>query len=87
MQISENHMMSPFCACVLQQSAATLAGNRGHCEPASVGSLGVAGLCGWCDGAGLVSDMCAPRRGGFGWGTVGNAMAGGDAGDAYGGVL
>ena len=37
MQISENHMMSPFCACVLQQSAATLAGNRGLSEPASVG--------------------------------------------------
>ena len=29
MQISENHKMSPFFACVLQQSAATLAGNRG----------------------------------------------------------
>ena len=36
MQISENHMMSPFCACVLQQSAATLAGSRGLSEPASV---------------------------------------------------
>ena len=35
MQISENHMMSPFCACVLQQSVATLAGNRGLSEPAS----------------------------------------------------
>ena len=37
MQISENQMMSPFCACVLQQSAATLAGNRGLSEPASTG--------------------------------------------------
>ena len=35
MQISENHIMSSFCACVLQQSAATLAGNRGLSEPAS----------------------------------------------------
>ena len=35
MQISENHMMSPFCACVLQQSAATLAGDRSLSEPAS----------------------------------------------------
>ena len=39
MQISENQMMSPFCACVLQQSAATLAGNRGLSEPASHPSL------------------------------------------------
>ena len=45
MQISENHMMSPFCACVLQQSAATLAGNRGLSEPASqLGSPGISGI-------------------------------------------
>ena len=39
MQISENHKTSPFCACVLQQSAATFAGNRGLSEPASPPSL------------------------------------------------
>ena len=41
-----------------------------------VGSAGVAGLCG--------CRVCARRRrGGLGWGTVGDAMAGGDARDAY----
>ena len=45
-----------------------------------VGSAGVAGLCG--------CGVCVRRRrGGMGWGTVGDAMGGGDAGDAYGGVL
>ena len=40
-----------------------------------VGSVGVAGLCG--------CRVCVHRRrGGFGWGTVGDAMGGGDAGDA-----
>ena len=43
-----------------------------------VDSVGVAGLCG--------CRVCVRRRrGGFGWGTVGDAMGGGDAGDAYGG--
>ena len=41
-----------------------------------VGSVGVAGLCG--------CRVCVRRRrGGLGWGTVGDAMGGGDAGDAY----
>ena len=45
-------------------------------------SVGVAGFCG-SDGAGC--RVCVRRRrGGFGWGTVGDAMGGGDAGDAYG---
>ena len=45
-----------------------------------VGSVGVAGFCG--------CRACVRRRhGGLGWGTVGDAMGGGDAGDAYGGVL
>ena len=34
MQIFKNHEMSPSCACVLQQSAASLAGNRGLLQPA-----------------------------------------------------
>ena len=43
-----------------------------------VGSVGVAGLCG--------CRVCVRRRrGGLGWGTVGDAMGGGDAFDAYGG--
>ena len=43
-----------------------------------VGSVGVAGLCG--------CRVCVRRRrGGLGWGTVGDAMGGGDAGDAHGG--
>ena len=43
-----------------------------------VGSVGVAGLCG--------CRVCVRRRrGGSGWGSVGDAMGGGDAGDAYGG--
>ena len=43
-----------------------------------VGSVGVAGLCG--------CQVCVlQRRGGLGWGTVGDAMGGGDAGDTYGG--
>ena len=42
-----------------------------------VGSVGVVGLCG--------CRVCVRRRrSGLGWGTVGNAMGGGDAGDAYG---
>ena len=42
-----------------------------------VGSVGVAGLCG--------CRVCVRRRrGGLGWGTVGDAMGGRDAGDAYG---
>ena len=46
----------------------------------SVGSVGVVGLCG--------CRVCVRRRrSGLGWGTVGDAMGGGDAGDAYGGVL
>ena len=45
-----------------------------------VGSVGVVGLCG--------CRVCVRRRrSGLGWGTVGNAMGGGDAGDAYRGVL
>ena len=45
-----------------------------------VGSVGVVGLCG--------CRVCVPRRrSGLGWGTVGDAVDGGDAGDAYGGVL
>ena len=41
-----------------------------------VGSVAVAGLCG--------CRVCVRRRrGGLGWGTVGDAMGGGDAGDAY----
>ena len=45
-----------------------------------VGSVGVVGLCG--------CRVCVRRRrSGLGWGTVGDAMGGGDAGDAYGGVL
>ena len=45
-----------------------------------VGSEGVVGLCG--------CRVCVRRRrSGLGWGTVGDAMGGGDAGDAYGGVL
>ena len=41
-----------------------------------VGSVGVPGLCG--------CRVCVRRRrGGLGWGTVGDAMGGGDAGDAY----
>ena len=44
------------------------------------GSAGVVGLCG--------CRVCVRRRrSGLGWGTVGDAMGGGDAGDAYGGVL
>ena len=44
-----------------------------------VGSVGVAGLCG--------CRVCVRRgRSGLGWGTVGDRMGGGDAGDAYGGV-
>ena len=43
-----------------------------------VGSVGVAGLCG-------CRVRVRRRRGGLGWGTVGDAMGGGDAGDAYGG--
>ena len=43
-----------------------------------VGSVGVAGLCG--------CRVCVRRRrGGLGWGTVGDAMGGGDVGDTYGG--
>ena len=43
-----------------------------------VGSVGVVGLCG--------CRVCVcRRRSGLGWGTVGDAMGGGDAGDAYGG--
>ena len=41
-----------------------------------VGSVGVAGLCG-------CRACVRRRRGGLGWGTVGDAMGGGDAGDAY----
>ena len=45
-----------------------------------VGSVGVVGLCG--------CRVCVrQRRSGLSWGTVGDAMGGGDAGDAYGGVL
>ena len=45
-----------------------------------VGSVGVVGLCG--------CRVCVRRRpSGLGWGTVGDAVGGGDAGDAYGGVL
>ena len=45
-----------------------------------VGSVGVVVLCG--------CRVCVRRRrSGLGWGTVGDAMGGGDAGDAYGGVL
>ena len=45
-----------------------------------VGSVGVVGLCG--------CRVCVRRRrSGLGWGTVGDAMGAGDAGDAYGGVL
>ena len=45
-----------------------------------VGSVGVVGLCG--------CRVCVRRRrSGLGWGTVGDAMGGGDAVDAYGGVL
>ena len=45
-----------------------------------VGSVGVVGLCG--------CRICVRRRrSGLGLGTVGDAMGGGDAGDAYGGVL
>ena len=45
-----------------------------------VGSVGVVGLCG--------CRVCVRRRrSGLGWGTVGDAMGGGDAGDVYGGVL
>ena len=45
-----------------------------------VGSVGVVGLCG--------CRVCVRRRrSGLGWGTVGDAMGGGDAGDAYGGML
>ena len=44
------------------------------------GSAGVIGLCG--------CRVCVRRRrSGLGWGTVGDAIGGGDAGDAYGGVL
>ena len=43
-----------------------------------VGSVGVAGLCG-------CRACVRRRRGGLGWGTVGFAMGGEDAGDAYGG--
>ena len=43
-----------------------------------VGSVGLAGLCG--------CRVCVRRRrGGLGWGTVGDAMGRGDVGDAYGG--
>ena len=45
-----------------------------------VGSVGVVGLCG-------CRVRVRRRRSGLGWGTVGDAMGGGDAGDAYGGVL
>ena len=45
-----------------------------------VGSVGVVGFSG--------CRVCVRRRrSGLGWGTVGDAMGGGDAGDAYGGVL
>ena len=45
-----------------------------------VGSVGVVGLCG--------CRVCVRRRrSGLGWGTMGDAVGGGDAGDAYGGVL
>ena len=45
-----------------------------------VGSVGVVGLCG--------CRVCVRRRrSGLGWGTVGDAMGGGDAGDAYGRML
>ena len=45
-----------------------------------VGSVGVVGLC-WCR-------VCVRRRrSGLGWGTMGDATSGRDAGDAYGGVL
>ena len=41
-----------------------------------VGSVGLAGLCG--------CRVCVSRRrGGLGWGTVGDAMGGRDVGDAY----
>ena len=43
-----------------------------------LGSVGVAGLCG-------CRACVRQRRGGLGWGTVGSAMGGGDARDAYGG--
>ena len=50
------------------------------CADGVVGSVGVVGLCG--------CRVCVRRRrSGLGWGTVGDAMGGGDAGDAYGGVL
>ena len=43
-----------------------------------VGGVGVVGLCG--------CRVCVRRRrSGLGWGTVGDAIGGGDAGDAYGG--
>ena len=46
----------------------------------AAGSAGVVGLCG--------CRVCVRRRrSGSGWGTVGDAMGGGGAGDAYGGVL
>ena len=45
-----------------------------------VGGVGVVGLCG-------CRVRVRRRRSGLGWGTVGDAMGGGDAGDAYGGVL
>ena len=45
-----------------------------------VGSVGVVGLCG--------CRVCVRRRrSGLGWGTVGDTMGGGVAGDVYGGVL
>ena len=45
-----------------------------------VGGVGVVGLCG--------CGVCVRRRrSGLGWGTVGDAMGGDDAGDAYRGVL
>ena len=45
-----------------------------------VGSVGVVGLCG--------CRVCVRRRrSGLGWGTVGDAMGGRHAGDAYGGAL
>ena len=45
-----------------------------------VGSVGVVGLCG--------CRVCVRRRrSGLGWSTMGDAMDGGDAGDAHGGVL
>ena len=47
------------------------------------GVVGSVGLAGWCGCRACVRR----RRGGSGWGTVGDAMGGGDAGDAYGGVL